>query len=116
MRFIFDCEDEIALPAAYGVIDRLSTYINKIKDIDVEGEATTRREAFKAVLENAMVKYPKETSELLARLWVLDEGEKAPNAFVTITVLVGSEVAINFFTSVVPSIVQISSVISPKLK
>lgn len=117
MRFLFDCEDEIALPAAYGMLDRLSGYLNKIKDVDVDKDtATTRRAALKAVLQNAMVKYPKETSDILSRLWVLDDGEKAPNAFVTMTALFANEVAINFFTSVLPSVLSISNAISPKSK
>lgn len=118
MKFLFDCDDNLlALPAAYGMIDRLTGYLKKIRDIDVGGEPPeTRTEAFKAVLENAMVKYPKDTSEILARLWLLDEGEQTPNAFVTLAALLNSKTAIDFFTSVVPSIVSISNAILPQSK
>ena len=115
MTFLFDCKDEIALPAAYGLIDKISAYAEKLKAADIP-EDKDKGKTLKSFLQRAMVSYPKETSELLSRLWVLDEGEDAPNAFVTMATLFGNEVAINFFTSVVPSVLSISNAISPRQK
>ena len=142
MRFIFDCEDEVCLPAAYKLIDEIKPFIDKMKAIEVdEADTQSKANGFKKILENMMVKYPKDTSALLAKLWILeeievidcdelgeplydDEGktvshkemEKAPNTFKTMAVLFSNEVAIDFFTSVLPSIFTISKSISPLLK
>lgn len=117
MRFLFDCEDEICLPIAFNLIDDIKEFVNKIdvKDVEnVDGKGSNER--LKKIIENMMVKYPKDTGELFAKLWVLDEGEKAPNSFRTLSALFTNEVAIDFFTSVMPSILQISKSISHLLK
>ena len=118
MRFLFECEDVIALPAAYKLVDDVKPFLDKIKKLDFEegAEKGDRMTVFKRIVENIMVKYPGETSRLLARLWVLDEGEKAPNSFKTMATLFKNEVAIDFFTSVLPSLLQISREVSPLLK
>lgn len=117
MRFLFDCEDEICLPIAFNLIDDIKEFVNKIDVKDVENvDGKGANERLKKIIENMMVKYPKDTGELFAKLWVLDEGEKAPNSFRTLSALFTNEVAIDFFTSVIPSILQISKSISPLLK
>ena len=118
MRFLFDCEDEICLPAAYRLVDEVKPYIDKMKAVEVsEDEAKgDRKVVFKKIVENMMVKYPADTGKMFAKLWVLDEGEKAPNAFKTMAALFSNEVAIDFFTSVLPSLLQLSKEVSPLLK
>ena len=117
MRFLFDCEDEICLPAAYRLVDEVKPYIDKMKAVEVsEDEAKgDRKDVFKKIVENMMVKYPADTGKMFAKLWVLDEGEKAPNAFKTMAALFSNEVAIDFFTSVLPSLLQLSKEVSPLL-
>lgn len=117
MRFIFDCEDEICLPAAYKLVDEFKPFIDKVKDIDVGEETSSkdRKYVLKKILENVMVKYPKETGELLAKLWVLEKGETAPNTFKTMATFFSNEVAVDFFTSVLPSLLTLSKSISPLL-
>jgi hypothetical protein len=118
MRFLFDCEDEVCLPAAYRLVDDVKPFIDKVKKVDLSEEETKggSKVVLKKFLENMMVKYPAETGKVLSKLWVLDEGEKAPNAFKTMATLFGNEVAIDFFTSVLPSLLTISRDISPLLK
>ena len=118
MRFIFDCEDEICLPMAYKLVDEFKPFIDKIKQVDVDENdmPKDRKTALKKILENVMVKYPKETGELLSKLWVLEDGEKAPNTFKTMATFFSNEVAVDFFTSVLPSLLQVSKSISPLLK
>ena len=118
MRFLFDCEDEICLPKAYYFVDEAKPFIEKLKETDVEDveKNANRTTVFKAILKNIRVKYPKETGELLSKLWVLEEGEKAPNTFKTMATLFSNEVAVDFFTSVLPSLLQISKDILPLLK
>ena len=117
MKFLFDCEDEVCLPVAFNLIDDIKKFSEKIdikavENISEKGSA----EVLKKILENMMVKHPKETGELFSKLWVLEEGEKAPNVFKTMSTFFSSEVAIDFFTSVLPSILQISKSFSSLLK
>ena len=118
MRFLFDCEDEVCLPAAYRLVDEVKPYIDKMKAVEVsEDEAKgDRKVVFKKIVENMMVKYPADTGKMFAKLWILDEGEKAPNTFKTMVALFSNEVAIDFFTSVLPSLLQLSKEVSPLLK
>ena len=117
MRFLFDCEDEICLPAAYRLVDEVKPFIDKMKAVEVgEDEAKGGKKAMlKKVIKNMMVKYPADTGKMFAKLWVLDDGEKAPNTFKTMAVLFSNEVAIDFFTSVLPSLLQLSKEVSPLL-
>lgn len=117
MRFIFDCEDEILLPAMYHLAGEIKPFVDKMKlveidESEIEGD---RKSIFKTIIENMMVKYPSDTSRVLAKLWFLEEGEKAPNAMKTIVMLFTNEVAVDFFTSVLPSLLTVSSVVSPLL-
>lgn len=118
MRFLFDCEDEICLPMAYRLVDEIKPFIEKVKKIDFEEgtEKKDRKTVLKKIMENVMVKHPKETGELLAKLWVLENGEKAPNTFKTLATFFSNEVAVDFFTSVLPSLLQMSKEVSPLLK
>lgn len=118
MRFIFDCEDEICLPAAYRLVDEVKPFIEKMKEVDIgeDEKACGRKAMLKKVIKNMMVKYPADTGRMFAKLWVLEDGEKAPNTFKTMTVLFSNEVAIDFFTSVLPSLLQLSKEVSPLLK
>lgn len=117
MRFLFDCEDEICLPAAYRLVDEVKPFIDKMKAVEVcEDEAKGGRKVIlKKIIENMMVKYPADTGKMFAKLWVLDDGEKAPNTFKTMATLFSNEVAIDFFTSVLPSLLQLSKELSPLL-
>ena len=51
MRFLFDCEDEICLPAAYRLVDEVKPYIDKMKAVEVgEDEAKgDRKVVFKKI-------------------------------------------------------------------
>ena len=116
MKFIFDCEDELLLPQAYGIVEDLNAITTKIQEENLLVEGTSTKHIFKKFLETLCVKNPVETSKVFKRFWILEEGEKAPNSFKTIGTLFSNEVAIDFFTSVMPSLVQMFSVLSPILK
>lgn len=118
MRFLFDCDDEVCLPAAYHLVDEVKPFIDKMKAVEVSEEDAKggRKTVFKKIVENMMVKYPGDTGRLLAKFWILEDGEKAPNTFKTMATLFSNEVAIDFFTSVLPSLLQLSKEVSPLLK
>ena len=113
MVFLFDCDnDEILLPRAYDLIDDSKAFIELMRKTEVKDEEVDDKAALKIVLENMLKKHPAETSALLKRFWILDKGEKAPNAFKTIITLLTSEGANDFFTSVVPFLATFSKNVS----
>lgn len=115
MVFLFDCDnDEILLPRAYDLIDDSKAFIELMRKTEAKDEEVDSKAALKIVLENMLKKHPAETSAFLKRFWILDKGEKAPNAFKTIIALLTSEGANDFFTSVVPFLATFSKNVSGK--
>lgn len=117
MKFLFDCEDEILLPRMYALIDEIKPFIETMKSIEVDEKEAENGKigAFKTIMKKLMVEAPKETSKMLSKLWVLEGEEKAPNAIATMSAVFKSEVAIDFFTSALPSLLQISNAFLPQL-
>lgn len=119
MRFLFDCEDEVALPAAYNLVGEIKPFLAKLAEVengDSEDDPESKKNRLSRMLKSAMVLHPGDTGKLLAKLWILDEGEKAPNAFKTMSALFSNEVAVDFFTSVMPSLLILSKQASPHKK
>ena len=114
MKFIFDCEDEILLPRAYGIVEDLNALITKVKDDNLLVEGTNTKHILKKLLETLCVKNPAETSRVFKKFWILEEGEKAPNALKTIATIFSNDDSVDFFTSVLPSLVRISNVFFQK--
>ena len=113
MVFLFDCDnDEILLPRTYDLIDDSKAFIELMRKTEVKDEEVDNKAALKIVLENMLKKHPAETSAFLKRFWILDKGEKAPNALKTIITLLTSEGANDFFTSVVPFLATFSKNVS----
>ena len=109
MVFLFDCDnDEILLPRAYDLIDDSKAFIELMRKTEVKDKEVDSKAALKIVLENMLKKHPAETSAFLKRFWILDKGEKAPNALKTIITLLTSEGANDFFTSLVPFLAAFS--------
>lgn len=106
MKFIFECEDEILLPFTYDFSVEVEAFLKKTNVLSVrknhDASLTRRENGVKNLKEMFRVvakDFPKETSELLARLWVLDEGETAPNAITTFTKIMTNKDILDFFTS-----------------
>ena len=114
MVFLFDCDnDEILLPKVYDLIDDSKAFIELMRKTEVKDEEVEdSKAALKIVLENMLKKHPAETSAFLKRFWILDKGEKAPNALKTIITLLTSEGANDFFTSLVPFLATFSKNVS----
>ena len=113
MVFLFDCDnDEILLPKVYDLIDDSKAFIELMRKTEVKDGEVDSKEALKIVLENMLKKHPAETSAFLKRFWILDKGEKAPNALKTIITLLTSEGANDFFTSLVPFLATFSKNVS----
>lgn len=114
MKFLFDCEDKILLPRAYQLIDDIKPFIDKMKTVEISDEEAAKDGKMQTIIKNMMVHYPEETSALLAKLWVLNKGEKTPNALKTVTAIIKSDSAMDFFTSALPFLAQMSAALSRK--
>ena len=113
MVFLFDCDnDEILLPRAYDLIDDSKAFIELMRKTEVKDKEVDSKEALKIVLENMLKKHPAETSAFLKRFWILDKGEKAPNALKTIITLLTSEGANDFFPYVAEFLAKFSKNVS----
>ena len=113
MVFLFDCDnDEILLPRAYDLIDDSKAFIELMRKTEVKDGEVDSKAALKIVLENMLKKHPAETSAFLKRFWILDKGEKAPNALKTIITLLTSEGANDFFPYAVAFLAKFSKNVS----
>lgn len=106
MKFIFDCGDEILLPFTYDFSEDVEKFLKETKVLEIRKNRdadldlkTQGKKNLKDMLKRLCKEYPKETGELLAKLWVLEEGEKAPNAFTTLTKVFSNKDVMDFFTS-----------------
>ena len=124
MKFIFDCEDEILLPFTYDFSEDVEKFLKLTKVLDIRKNRDASisikeqgKKNLKDMFRKVSKEYPKETSELLAKLWVLEEievpvgvddkglpiyekqMEKAPNAFTTFTKIITNKDVLDFFTS-----------------
>lgn len=111
MRFLFECEDKVLLPRAYELIELLHGFFDKMKKVelpDAEAAGTDRKSLSQTVLKNMMVHFPEETSAVLAKLWVLEDDETAPNALKTMTAFLQSREALDFFTCALPFLARLS--------
>jgi hypothetical protein len=106
MKFLFDLPNEQLLPATCDLADAVEQLV-KVSNImalrtpvaDGENKETVAKRNFKKIYFRLCKEYPKETGAVLDRLWVLEDGEKAPNAIVTASIVLLRKDVISFFTS-----------------
>lgn len=108
MTFVFDLPNEKLLPATFGVVEKIEDFVKKTNIAELRTPAKdgeTAKEAgmrtLRAMAKRACVEYPQETAAVTDAMWVLSEGETAPNAIVTFTKCVQRNDVMNFFISLV---------------
>lgn len=108
MKFLFDCDNEELLPATFDLAEKIEEFyknanLAELRKKPDEGEDVEARakKNLKKMLFRICKEYPKEAGEICDSLWVLEDGEKAPNALVTIMKVVTRKDAIDFFISLV---------------
>lgn len=106
MKFLFDLPNEELLPATCELAEAVE-HLVKVSNImelrtsaaDGENRETVAKRNFKKIYFRLCKEYPRETGAVLDRLWVLEDGEKAPNAIVTASIVLVRKDVISFFTS-----------------
>lgn len=108
MTFVFDLPNEKLLPAAFEVVEKIEAFVKKTNITELRTPAqdseTTKdaaRRMMRAMAKRACVEYPKETAEVTDSMWILDEGETAPNSIITFTKCIQRNDVMNFFISLV---------------
>lgn len=106
MTFIFDLPNEQLLPYTFDLAEDIEKLVNVSGIMEErkapEGDETKRQAAKKnarKMLRKLCKEFPKETGEILDRLWVVDDGEKIPNILVTVPIVLARKDAMGFFTS-----------------
>ncbi len=106
MKFLFDLPNEELLPATCDLADAVENLVkvSKIMELrtgtqDGESKEDTAKRNIKKMYFRLCKEYPKETGAVLDKLWVLDDGEKAPNAIVTAGIVLLRKDVMSFFSS-----------------
>lgn len=106
MKFLFDLPNEELLPATCELAEAVEHLVKvsnimelRISAADGENKETVAKRNLKKIYFRLCKEYPKETGAVLDRLWVLEDGEKAPNAIVTASIVLLRKDVISFFTS-----------------
>ena len=106
MKFIFECEDEILLPFTYDFSVEVEAFLKKTNILSVRKNRDTSltprengKKNLKEMFRLVAKEFPKETSDLLAKLWVLEDGERAPSVFTTFAKIMTNKEILDFFTS-----------------
>lgn len=106
MKFLFDLPNEELLPATYDLADEIEKFAKATKIMDLrtapaDGESAkdAGTKNLKKMLFRICKEFPKETGALCDKLWVLEDGEKAPNAIITFGKAFTRRDVLDFFTS-----------------
>lgn len=106
MKFLFDLPNEELLPATCDLADAVEQLVKasgimEMRAVVPEGEnkENVAKRNIKKMYFKLCKEYPKETGAVLDKLWVLEDGEKAPNAIVTASIVLVRKDVISFFTS-----------------
>ena len=106
MKFLFDLPNEELLPVTCDLADAVENLVkvSKIMELrtgtqDGESKEDAAKRNVKKMYFRLCKEYPKETGAVLDKLWVLDDGEKAPNAIVTAGIVLLRKDVMSFFTS-----------------
>lgn len=106
MKFLFDMENKDLLPRLLDVSEEIEKLVaamggENVRKPPMEGETANEaaQRNFKKLLNILCREHPAEVGKISDMLWVLDEGEKAPNVLATASRIVGRSDVLSFFTS-----------------
>lgn len=104
-KFIFDLPNEELLPLAFGLVEKIDAFklAAKTGETLTAQDGETKKEFAKRKLmdlaRKACVEHPKEASVVSDAFWLVEEGEKAPNAIITFNKALSRDDVMSFFVS-----------------
>ena len=104
-RFIFDLPNEELLPLTFDLVAKIDAFKAAAKTGEqlTAQDGETKKEFAKRKLmdlaKKACVEHPEEASVVSDAFWLVDEGEKAPNAIITFNKVLSRDDVMSFFVS-----------------
>lgn len=106
MTFVFDLPNSELLPRTFDLVSQVEAFAEKTKILELrtpprEGESASDagKRVMKDMAKRACTEFPEETGILTDAMWILEDGEKAPNALVTFTKCIRRDDVMDFFIS-----------------
>lgn len=104
-KFIFDLPNEELLPLTFDLVEKIDAFKAAAKTGEqlTAQDGETKKEFAKRKLmdlaKKACVEHPKEASVVSDAFWLVDEGEKVPNAIITFNKVLSRDDVMSFFVS-----------------
>lgn len=104
-KFIFDLPNEELLPLTFDLVAKIDAFKAAAKTGEqlTAQDGETKKEFAKRKLmdlaKKACVEHPKEASVVSDAFWLVDEGEKVPNAIITFNKVLSRDDVMSFFVS-----------------
>lgn len=106
MTFVFDLPNSELLPRTFNLVSQVEAFAEKTKILELrtppkDGESASDagKRVMKDMAKRACTEFPEETGILTDAMWILEDGEKAPNALVTFTKCIRRDDVMDFFIS-----------------
>lgn len=106
MTFVFDLPNSELLPRTFDLVSQVEAFAEKTKILELrtppkDGESASDagKRVMRDMAKRACTEFPEETGILTDAMWVLEDGEKAPNALVTFTKCIRRDDVMDFFIS-----------------
>lgn len=106
MTFVFDLPNSELLPRTFDLVSQAEVFAKKTKILELrtppkEGESASDagKRVMRDMAKRACTEFPEETGILTDAMWILEDGEKAPNALVTFTKCIRRDDVMDFFIS-----------------
>lgn len=106
MTFVFDLPNSELLPRTFDLVSQVEAFAEKTKILELrtppkDGESASDagKRVMRDMAKRACTEFPEETGILTDAMWILEDGEKAPNALVTFTKCIRRDDVMDFFIS-----------------
>lgn len=104
-KFIFDLPNKELLPLTFALVEKVDAFkaATKTSESLTAQDGESKKEFAKRKLmdlaKKACVEHPEEASVVSDAFWLVEEGEKAPNAIITFNKVLSRDDVMSFFVS-----------------
>ena len=104
-KFIFDLPNKELLPLTFALVEKVDAFKAAAKTSesltaqDGESKKEFAKRKLMDLAKKACVEHPEEASVVSDAFWLVEEGEKAPNAIITFNKVLSRDDVMSFFVS-----------------
>lgn len=104
-KFIFDLPNKELLPLTFALVEKVDAFKATAKTSepltaqDGESKKEFAKRKLMDLAKKACVEHPEEASVVSDAFWLVEEGEKAPNAIITFNKVLSRDDVMSFFVS-----------------